>query len=79
MGGLAPYTSYVIENNDTSEVIDSHTIDSGITCTGGKNFSFGPLGNLNPVSDTQLVVSAEGRIFTITVTRATGMIKCTEN
>jgi type II secretory pathway pseudopilin PulG len=79
MDGLAPYTSYMIENNDTGEVIDSHTIDSGVNCTGGKKFSFGPLGNLKSESDTQLVVSAEGRTFTIAATRATGMIKCTEN
>ena len=79
MIGPSPYTSYKIENNDTEEVIDSHTIDSGVTCTGGKKFIFGPLGNLKSQSDTQLVLSAEGRTFTITATRATGMIKCTQN
>ena len=79
MDGQAPYSSYRIENSDTEEVIDSHTIDSAVTCTGGKKFIFGPLGNLKSKSDTQLVVSAEGRTFTITATRATGMIKCTKN
>jgi len=79
MNAPAPYTSYRIEDNDTTEVIDSHNIDSAVTCTGGKEFIFGPLGNLKSGSDTQLVVSAEGKSFTITATRATGMIKCSEN
>ena len=79
MSGSAPYTEYEIENEDTGETVDSHTIDSAVTCTGGDEFIFGPLGNLLAGSDTQLTVSAEGKNFTITITPATGMIKCTEN
>ena len=79
MVGPDPYTSYEIENDDTAETVDSHTIDSEVTCTGGSMFIFGPLGNLKPASDTQLTVSAEGKTFTITIVPATGMIKCTEN
>lgn len=79
MTGASPYTGYAIENLDTSETIDSHTINSAITCTGGSEFNFGPLGNLLTGSDTQLSVSASGKTFTITITSATGMIKCVEN
>jgi type II secretory pathway pseudopilin PulG len=79
MVGPNPYTGYAIENNDTLETVDSHTIDSVISCTGGSMFDFGPLGNLKPASDTRLTVSAEGKTFTITIVPATGMIKCTEN
>jgi len=79
MGGSEPYNDYEIENRDTGETVDSHTIDSGVSCTGGKNFRFGPLGNLNGGSDTQLALSAEGKTFTITIIPATGTVKCVEN
>lgn len=79
MTGSSPYTGYEIENLDTAGTVDSHTINSSITCTGGSEFNFGPLGNLLTGSDTQLSVSASGKTFTITITSATGMIKCTEN
>ena len=72
-------SGYEIINLDTEEVIDSHTIDSGIRCTGGGQFSFGPLGNFKTGSDTQLTISASGKTFTITITSATGMVKCTED
>lgn len=79
MTGSSPYTGYEIENLDTSETVNSQTIDSSITCTGGSEFNFGPLGNLLTGSDTQLSVSASGKTFTITITSATGIIKCIEN
>lgn len=79
MVGSAPYTSYRIVNLHDSSVVDSHTIDSAISCTGGAQFKFGPLGNLKDESGTQLIVSAQGKICTVTVTAATGMIKCVEN
>lgn len=79
MTGLSPYTGYEIENISTSETVDSQTIDSAISCTGGTEFNFGPMGNLLAGSDTQLSISASGKTFTISITSATGMIKCTEN
>ena len=81
MTGSSPYTGYEIVNLETSTSITNGTfsIDSGISCTGGSTFRFGPLGNLLSGSDTQLVVSALGKTFTISVTSATGMVKCTEN
>jgi type II secretory pathway pseudopilin PulG len=79
MTGGPPYTGYEIGNLLTSEIVDSHVIDPDISCTGGDTFQFGTLGNLKDGSDTQLVVSASAKTFTITITVATGMVKCTEN
>ncbi len=79
MTGSSPYTGYEIVNLNTEETVDSHTIDSDVSCTGGDEFQFGPLGNLLSGSDTELTVSAPGKTFTITITSATGMVKCTEN
>jgi Tfp pilus assembly protein FimT len=79
MTGTAPYSGYEIQNLDTSATVDSHSIDSNIYCTGSSLFKFGPLGNLLTGSGNQLVVSASGKTFTITLTTATGTVKCTEN
>ena len=80
MTGGSPYTGYEIEDLSTSTIITNGTfsIDSAISCTGGANFQFGPLGNLKDGSGTQLTVSAEEKTFTITVISATGTVKCTE-
>ena len=82
MTGGGPYTGYEIEDLSTSTVITNGTfsIDSAISCTGGANFQFGPLGNLTG-DDTQLTVSPSGNTFTITITiiEATGTVKCTED
>ena len=79
MTGSAPYSAYEIENLNTSATVDSHTIDSDISCTGGATFQFGPLGNLLAGSDTQLTSAAGGKTFTITIISATGAVKCQEN
>lgn len=81
MTGSSPYTGYEIEDLSTSTIITNGTfsIDSAISCTGGANFQFGPLGNLKDGSATQLTVEAEEKTFTITVISATGTVKCTEN
>jgi Tfp pilus assembly protein FimT len=80
MVGSIPYHSYEIENVDTKATIAAHTTDSGISISNptGIRFIFGPLGNLTG-SATQIIVSAEGRSFTITINSATGTIKCIEN
>ena len=79
MTGTAPYFAYEIVNLETAATIDSHIIDSAVSCSGGADFQFGPLGNLLIASDTELTISAEGKTFTITIISATGMIKCDEN
>ena len=79
MNGSSPFKSYDIVNLKTSEVVDSHTIPSGINCNTGSNFRFGPMGNLLSGSDSLLNISGDNTSLTITITSATGMIKCTEN
>lgn len=66
--------------SDSSTVPNStFTVASRITCSGGTSFQFGPLGNLKAGSDNQLVISAGGKTFTIDITSATGIIKCTKS
>jgi Tfp pilus assembly protein FimT len=81
MIGSVPYSNYEIENVDTHVTISSHTLDSDVSISNptGTRFIFGPLGNLETGSATQMIISAEGRSFTINVNSATGMIKCVEN
>lgn len=71
------FTGYEITNLATSEVVDSYSIDSDVSCTGDSQFEFGPLGNCE--SGSTLDVSAPGKSFTITVNSVTGMVKSTEN
>jgi Tfp pilus assembly protein FimT len=79
MNGASPYTDYDIVNLNTSVTVDSHTISSGISCTNGSVFEFGPMGNLLVGSDTQLDIAGGDDSFTITITSATGMAKCVQN
>ena len=79
MTGTAPYSAYEIVNLDTEATVDSQTLNSAVSCTGGANFGFGPLGNLLSGSDTELAVSTQGKTFTISIIPATGMIRCAEN
>jgi len=73
-----PCDRYEIVNLDTSEVVDSHTIDPEVTVVGeADEFDFGPLGNLTSTY-TYITVSAEDKNFIITIIRATGTIKCLE-
>ncbi len=81
MSGSAPYTGYEIVNYNTMAVVDSHAIDRAITvnCTDGNTFRFGPLGNLITGGGTGVTVSADGKVFTISIVSATGTIKCVGN
>jgi Tfp pilus assembly protein FimT len=72
-------TYQIVDGNGTPITNGTFTIDSKISCSGGTNFRFGPLGNLTAYDSNQLTVSAEGRNFVIGITPATGMIKCTQN
>ncbi len=79
MLGGPGYTAYEIVNLNTSVMVDSHTIDSDVSCTGGTTFDFGPLGNLKTGSGTELIVGAEGKHITITIITATGAVQCVDN
>lgn len=79
MTGNSPYLSYEIINRSTNNTIDSLAIDPAVTCTGGRKFRFGPLGNVANGSNDNLVIAAGGKTFTISFITATGMVKCDEN
>ena len=72
-------TSYQITDLSNSSVVDSHSLDSEVTCTGGQSFQFGPLGTLKQGSDSALSVSAGGRTCAITIVAGTGLVKCNES
>ena len=71
------FTGYDITNLATSEVVDTYSIDSDVSCNGDAQFEFGPLGNCT--SGSTLDVSVQGKSFTITVNSVTGMVKNTED
>jgi hypothetical protein len=78
----SPHTGYeIVETGPPPITVDLLTIDSdvSVTCPVGATFRFGPLGDLQLGSGTEITVSAEGKSFTITVVSATGAIKCVEN
>ena len=78
MIGSSPYTSYNIVDANSGSAVDTLTIDSPISCTGGSTFKFGPLGNLlSGSSASPITVSYGGKTYTITVISATGIVECT--
>ena len=76
MLGPSPYTSYNIVDINSGSAVDTLTIDSPVSCTGGVAFRFGPLGNLLSGSGTTISISAGGKTYTITVISATGIVQC---
>jgi type II secretory pathway pseudopilin PulG len=74
-------TCQIVDGNETPIPNSIFSIDPKITCSDGTYFRFGPLGNLdlNKSDSNKLTISAQGKIFTISITSATGMIKCTQN
>jgi len=78
MVGSAPYASYQILNDANGATVDSQAIESPISCTGGSQFTFGPLGNLKTGGDAQLTISSGGKTYTITIIPATGIVECTQ-
>jgi len=69
-------STYQIIDDSNGTTVDSQMIDSHISCGGGSQFLFGPLGNLRAGS-TPLTVSSAGRTYTITVITGTGIVECT--
>jgi prepilin-type N-terminal cleavage/methylation domain-containing protein len=75
MTGSDSYTGYQIVNLNTNQVVETGSIGQNVSCTGANDFRFGPLGNRLQDTDS-LTVGAGGKIFSITVISATGMIRC---
>ncbi len=62
-----------------SAVVESGSLDPGVTWTGGALFTFTPLGALKAGSDSSLSVSSGGITRTVTVVAATGMARSQES
>ncbi|MBE0537654.1 MAG: hypothetical protein IH624_18465 [Phycisphaerae bacterium] len=77
--GSGPYKGYELRDRKSSAKVDSHVFDPGVSCTAdGRNFNFGPAGNLITGGGATIELAARGRRFVITVIPATGMVKCVE-
>ena len=72
------YYTYEIRNLMTDEVVDTQDIYDNVSLGGGKQFSFGPLGNLTS-GDTSLSVGSGNMFFVINITGSTGSMTCTEH
>jgi prepilin-type N-terminal cleavage/methylation domain-containing protein len=70
--------SYEIRNLKTSAVVETFPIDSRVTFSGTTQFSFTPLGALNPATSTQLTVTGDGKTWVFDIYGYTGAVKCTE-
>ncbi len=68
-------TGFQIVNLKTSQVVKTETLPTGVTYTGAKTFSFGPLGSRTDAGGN-LSVSAGGKTIVISVVNTTGMLKC---
>jgi Tfp pilus assembly protein FimT len=75
MTGSGSYTGFQIVDLSSSTVIKTESIDASVNCTGANDFRFGPLGNRLIDSDS-LTIGGGGKTFSVTVTSATGMVKC---
>jgi prepilin-type N-terminal cleavage/methylation domain-containing protein len=76
----SPYTGYQIWNlKPPIAVVETFTIDPAVSCTSGNKFDFNTLGNLKTGSSSQIIVSAEGKTYTISVLEDTGRVKWVEN
>lgn len=69
---------YSIQDLSSSEVLETHDFPGQVTVLGG-TYSFGPLGNLLTGSDSEMTVSSEGRVFTLSLIAATGSVQWTES
>ena len=75
MTGTGSYSGFQIVNLQTSQIIKSAAIPSGVSCTGADDFRFNPLGSRTGDSDN-LTVSAGGKTYILSVISSTGMVKC---
>jgi prepilin-type N-terminal cleavage/methylation domain-containing protein len=69
--------SYEIRNIQTGQVVETFPVDSYITFSGTTQFSFTPLGALNPVANVQMTVAGESKTWVFDIYGYTGSVKYT--
>jgi type II secretory pathway pseudopilin PulG len=70
--------SYEIRNLQTSAAVETFPIDSRITFSGTTQFSFTPLGTLNPATTVQLTITGTNKTWVLDIYGYTGAVKVTE-
>ncbi len=71
----SPYSGFQIVNLQTNDVNQTGSLAAGISCSGDRQFQFGPFGNR--IGGTgSLTVSGGGKTYILTVVSSTGMVKC---
>jgi prepilin-type N-terminal cleavage/methylation domain-containing protein len=74
MSDSEPCHGYRIINRRSQAIVATCDIPAGVRCTGGRRFEFGPLGNLQTGSDTDVQIRTEGKIYRLEVVPATGAV-----
>lgn len=70
--------SYQIINLKTGQILETHSVDGRISFSGTTQFSFTPLGALNPAANVQLTMTGENKSWLFEVYGSTGSVQCTE-
>ena len=70
-----PYRSYQIVDQHNRATVATCQIPAGVRCVGGRRFEFGPLGNLQSGSNTQLQIGTEGKTYLLEIVPATGAVE----
>lgn len=69
---------YEIINLQNSQAVETHDVDSRVTFSGTTEFSFTPLGSLNPTANVQLTVTGSGKSWLFDVYGYTGSVQYAE-
>ena len=75
MDNAEPHRSYRIVDQQRQATVTTCQLAAGVQCRGGRRFRFGPLGNLQPGSDTRLCVVTEGKTYLLEIMPATGAVQ----
>jgi len=73
--GADPCRRYQIIDQHTLTIVAAVDLPLGVRCSGGRRFEFGPLGNLQNSSDTQLRLETGGKAYVMEIVPATGAVE----
>ena len=78
MVGHPSTTGYQLEDLDSHDTLETVTFDTHVTVAAGDSkYDFGPLGNLTK-GGNDIVITSEGRSYTISFVSTTGAVVLTE-
>jgi type II secretory pathway pseudopilin PulG len=73
--GSSPDQTYEIRNVQTNTVVETFPVDSRITFSGTTQFSFTPLGTLNPITTVQMTVTGQSKTWVFDIYGYTGSVQ----